>query len=135
MIVGLSLVGYWKVTLFILRTVLDRDFTPSMGPGAGNVNAMVSLVSSKYAFLSGNCSTNVDRHDPFVPLKVFSFLSWKSMMWVHILSRKGEKWEVQMIEPVKDSSQVSSQAMLSTSRCPVGSSSMSTSAFMSCAAQ
>merc|ERR1719478_1123197 len=57
------------------------------------------------------------------------------MMWVHILSRNGEKWEVQMMEPSKDSSQSSSHLMLSTSRCPVGSSSMSTSAFTSCAAQ
>merc|ERR550514_1407729 len=30
--VGLSLVGYWKVTLFILKTTLLRLFTPSMAP-------------------------------------------------------------------------------------------------------
>merc|ERR1719162_1611080 len=53
------------------------------------------------------------------------------MMCVHILSRKGEKCEVQMILPGKDSSQSSNHLTLSTSKWPVGSSSINTSAFMS----
>merc|ERR1712056_27939 len=57
------------------------------------------------------------------------------MMCVHILSRKGVKCEVHMILPEKDSNQSSSHLMLSTSKWPVGSSSIKTSAFMSCAAQ
>merc|ERR1719311_232212 len=133
--VGLSLLGYVKVMLFIRRITFVRDFTPSRGPGTGKVKAMVSLLSSKYAFFSGCLSTNWVRHLPFSPLKVFSFRSWKSMMCVHILSRKGVKCDVQMMLPLKLSSQSSNQAMLSTSKWPVGSSSMSTSAFMSCAAQ
>mmetsp|Transcript_21142 Transcript_21142/g.65987 ORF Transcript_21142/g.65987 Transcript_21142/m.65987 type:complete len:233 (-) Transcript_21142:898-1596(-) len=134
MMVGLSLVGYWKVTLSILRITLLRLLTPSMAPGSGKVNFMISLLSSKYAFFSGYFSTNCVSVWPFSPLKVFSLRSWKSMMCVHILSRKGEKCDVQMMLPPKDSSQSSSHLMLSTSRCPVGSSSMSTSAFISCAA-
>merc|ERR1719230_1586167 len=133
--VGLSLVGYWKVTLSILRITLLRLFTPSMAPGSGKTNFMTSLLSSKYDFLSGYFSTNCVKQRPFVPLKVFNLRSWKSMIWVHILSRKGEKCEVQMMLPEKLSSQSSSHLMLSTSKCPVGSSSMSTSAFISCAAQ
>merc|ERR1740138_1598905 len=132
--VGLSLVGYWKVTLSILRITLLRLFTPSMAPGSGNTNFMISSLSSKYDFFSGYFSTNCVRVLPFSPLNVLSLRSWKSMMWVHILSRKGEKCEVQMILPGKDSSQSSSHLMLSTSKCPVGSSSMRTSAFMSWAA-
>merc|ERR1719335_1308609 len=133
--VGLSLLGYVKVMLFIRRITFVRDFTPSSGPGTGKVKAMVSLLSSKYAFFSGYFSTNWLRVLPFSPLKVFSLRSWKSMMWVHILSKKGLKCEVQMMLPLKLSSQSSSHLMLSTSKWPVGSSSMSTSAFMSCAAQ
>merc|ERR1719473_2345925 len=133
--VGFSFVGYVKVMLFIRRITFVRDFTPSKGPGAGKVNAIVSLESSKYAFFSGYFSTNWLRHFPLSPLKVFSFRSWKSMMCVHILSRKGENCDVQMMLPEKLSSQSSSHLMLSTSKCPVGSSSMSTSAFISCAAQ
>merc|ERR1712190_474662 len=133
--VGLSLVGYWKETLFIRRMTLLRLFTPSMAPGSGNENFIVSLLSSKYAFFSGYFSTNWVNVVPLVPLKVFSLRSWKSMMCVHILSRKGEKCDVQMMLPEKDSSQSSSHLMLSTSKCPVGSSNMSTSAFISCAAQ
>merc|ERR1719382_2364003 len=132
--VGLSLVGYWKVTLVMRKITLLRLFTPSMGPGSGKVNFMSSLESSKYAFFSGYFSTNCERHLPLSPLKVFNLRSWKSMMCVHILSRKGEKCEVQMMLPGNDSNQSSSHLMLSTSRCPVGSSSMSTSAFMSWAA-
>merc|ERR1719221_553245 len=132
--VGLSFVGYWKVTLFMRRMTLLRLFTPSMAPGSGKVNLMVSLLSSKYAFFSGYFSTNLVRHDPLSPLNVFSFRSWKSIMCVHILSRKGVKCDVQMMLPSKDSSHSLSHLMLSTSRCPVGSSSISTSAFMSCAA-
>merc|ERR1719476_315567 len=131
---GLSLVGYWYETLVIRKMTLDRDLTPSIGPGSGNVNRMVSLLSSKYAFFSGNFSTNMVKVWPLTPLKVLNLRSWKSMMWVHILSKKGEKWDVQMMLPVKDSSQSSSHLMLSTSRCPVGSSNMSTSAFISWAA-
>merc|ERR1719445_433057 len=133
--VGLSLVGYWYDTLFMRRMTLERDFTPSMGPGSGKVKRMVSLDSSKYAFFSGYFSTNMVKVWPFWPLKVLSLRSWKSMMCVHILSRKLVKWDVQMMEPGKDSSQSSSHLMLSTSKWPVGSSSMSTSAFISCAAQ
>merc|ERR1719502_534518 len=133
--VGLSLLGYVKVMLFIRRITFVRDFTPSRGPGAGKVKAIVSFESSKYAFFSGYFSTNWLRHLPFSPLKVFSFRSWKSMMWVHILSRKGEKCEVQMMLPEKLSNQSSSHLMLSTSKCPVGSSNMSTSAFINWAAQ
>merc|ERR1719281_877656 len=48
--VGLSLLGYVKVMLFIRRITFVRDFTPSRGPGTGKVKAMVSLLSSKYAF-------------------------------------------------------------------------------------
>merc|ERR1719387_2540876 len=127
--VGLSLLGYVKVMLFIRRITFVRDFTPSRGPGTGKVKAMVSLLSSKYAFFSGYFYTNWLRVEPFSPLKVFSFRSWKSMMWVHILSKKGLKCEVQMMLPLKLSSQSSSHLMLSTSKWPVGSS------FMSCAAQ
>merc|ERR1719507_9648 len=133
--VGLSLVGYWKVTLVMRKITLLRLFTPSMGPGSGKVNLIVSFESSKYAFFSGNFSTNIVRHLPFSPLKVFNLRSWKSMMCVHILSRKGLKWEVQMMLPVKDSNQSSSHLTLSTSKCPVGSSSINTSAFISWAAQ
>merc|ERR1711998_8238 len=98
--VGFSFVGYVKVTLFILRMILVLDFTPSSGPGTGKVKRICSLESSKYAFFSGYFSTKCVRVFPFsVPLKVLSFLSWKSMMWVHILSRKGLKWEVQMMLP------------------------------------
>merc|ERR1719181_1558583 len=132
--VGLSLVGYLKSTLFMRKMTLLRLFTPSRGPGSGKVNLMVSLLSSKYAFFSGNFSTNAVRQLPFTPLKVLNFRSWKSMMCVHILSKKGVKCDVQMMLPVNDSNQSSSHLMLSTSKCPVGSSSMSTSAFMSCAA-
>mmetsp|Transcript_39412 Transcript_39412/g.91021 ORF Transcript_39412/g.91021 Transcript_39412/m.91021 type:complete len:230 (+) Transcript_39412:1026-1715(+) len=134
MMVGLSLVGYWKVTLFMRNTTLLRLFTPSIGPGSGKVNFMISLESSKYAFFSGYFSTNCVKVCPFVPLNVFNFLSWKSMMWVHILSKNGVKWEVQMMLPEKDSNQSSSHLTLSTSKWPVGSSNMSTSQFMSCAA-
>merc|ERR1719161_2019625 len=56
--VGLSLLGYVKVMLFIRRITFVRDFTPSRGPGTGKVKAMVSLLSSKYAFFSGYFSTN-----------------------------------------------------------------------------
>merc|ERR1712151_149990 len=132
--VGLFLVGYWKVTLSILRITLLRLFTPSMAPGSGNTNFITSLLSSKYDFFSGYFSTNCVKALPFSPLNVFSLRSWKSMMWVHILSRKGEKCDVQMILPGNDSNQSSSHLMLSTSRWPVGSSSISTSAFMSWAA-
>merc|ERR1719183_3206186 len=132
--VGLSLVGYWNVTLFMRRTTLLRLLTPSMAPGSGNVKRMISLLSSKYDFFSGYFSTNCVSVLPLIPLNVFSLRSWKSMMWVHILSRKGEKCDVQMILPGKDSSQSSSHLMLSTSKCPVGSSSINTSAFISCAA-
>merc|ERR1712040_6467 len=48
--VGLSFVGYWKVTLFMRRTTLLRLFTPSMAPGSGKVNFMTSLRNSKYDF-------------------------------------------------------------------------------------
>merc|ERR1719343_842731 len=113
--VGLSLVGYWKVTLSILRMVLLRLLTPSIGPGSGKTNFVKVL--------------------PCSPLNVFNFRSWKSMMCVHILSRNGVKCEVQMMLPVNDSNQSSSHLMLSTSKWPVGSSNMSTSAFISCAAQ
>ena len=61
-------------------------------------------------------------------------VSWKSMMWVHILSKKGLKWEVQMMDPGKDSNQSSNHLMLSTSKWPVGSSNINTSAFISWAA-
>merc|ERR1712151_444417 len=132
--VGLFLVGYWKVTLSILRITLLRLFTPSMAPGSGNTNFITSLLSSKYDFFSGYFSTNSVSTVPFVPLKVLSLRSWKSMMWVHILSRKGEKCEVQMMLPGNDSSHSSNHLMLSTSKCPVGSSSMRTSQFMSWAA-
>merc|ERR1712232_625483 len=132
--VGLSFVGYVNVTLFMRRITLLRLLTPSIAPGSGKVNFMTSLLNSKYAFFSGYFSTNCVKHLPFSPLNVLSFLSWKSMMWVHILSKKGEKCEVQMILPGKDSSQSSSHLMLSTSKCPVGSSSMRTSAFINCAA-
>merc|ERR1719282_1795609 len=81
--VGLSLVGYWKETLFILKITLERDLTPSIGPGSGKVNRMVSLLSSKYAFFSGYLSTNMVKVLPFSPLKVLNLRSWKSMMWVH----------------------------------------------------
>merc|ERR1719262_1735416 len=112
--VGFSFVGYVKVMLFMRRITFVRDFTPSKGPGAGKVNAIVSLESSKYAFFSGYFSTNWLRHFPFsVPLKVFSFRSWKSMIWVHMLSRKGLKWEVQMMLPENPPSQFSSHLMLS----------------------
>merc|ERR1740121_2958151 len=132
--VGLSLVGYWKETLFIRRMTLLRLLTPSIAPGSGDENFITSLLSSKYAFFSGYFSTNWVSVWPLTPLNVFSFRSWKSMMWVHILSKKGEKCEVQMMLPEKDSNQSSSHLMLSTSRWPVGSSSISTSAFMSWAA-
>merc|ERR1719163_2567520 len=132
--VGLSLVGYWNVTLFMRKTTLLRLLTPSMAPGSGKVNFMISLLNSKYAFFSGYFSTNCVKHLPFSPLNVLSFLSWKSMMWVHILSRKGVKCEVQMILPSKDSNQSSSHLILSTSKWPVGSSNMRTSAFINCAA-
>merc|ERR1712232_600527 len=105
--VGLSLVGYWKVTSFILKTILLRLLTPSIGPGSGNANFIVSLLSSKYDFLSGYFSTNWVNVVPLVPLNVFNFLSWKSMMCVHILSKNGEKCEVQIMDPGKDSSQSS----------------------------
>merc|ERR1719429_42479 len=49
--VGLSFVGYWKLTLTIFRITLLRLFTPSIGPGSGKTNFIVSLLSSKYAFL------------------------------------------------------------------------------------
>merc|ERR1719221_2116470 len=98
--VGLSLVGYWKETLFIRRMTLLRLFTPSMFPGSGNTNFITSLLSSKYAFFSGYFSTNCVSVLPFVPLNVFNLRSWKSMMYVHILSRKGEKCDVQMMLPV-----------------------------------
>merc|ERR1719420_1542084 len=101
--VGLSFVGYWKVTFVILKTILLRLLTPSMAPGVGNVNFITSLLSSKYAFFSGYFSTNLVRHEPFSPLNVFSFRSWKSIMCVHILSRKGVKCEVQIMLPSKDS--------------------------------
>merc|ERR1719305_502292 len=132
--VGLSFVGYWKVTLDILKTILLRLLTPSIAPGSGKVNFMTSLLSSKYAFLSGYFSTNCVRHLPLSPLKVLSFRSWKSIMCVHILSRKGEKCDVQMILPGKASNQSSNHLMLFTSRWPVGSSNMSTSAFINFAA-
>merc|ERR1719207_175477 len=132
--VGLSLLGYVKVMLFIRRITFVRDFTPSRGPGTGKVKAMVSLLSSKYAFFSGYFSTNWLRVEPFSPLKVFSFRSWKSMMCVHILSKKGLKCDVQIILPGKASNQSSNHLMLFTSRWPVGSSSMSTSAFINFAA-
>merc|ERR1719408_995775 len=132
--VGLSFVGYWKVTLDILKTILLLLLTPSIAPGSGKVNFMTSLLSSKYAFFSGCFSTNCVRHLPLSPLKVLSFRSWKSIMCVHILSRKGEKCDVQMMLPGNDSSQSSSHLMLSTSKCPVGSSSIRTSAFISWAA-
>merc|ERR1719498_921106 len=132
--VGLSLVGYWNVMLFMRRMHRLRLLTPSKGPGAGNTNFMTSSLSSKYFFFSGNFSTNSVRHVPRVPLKLFSLRSWKSMMCVHILSKKGVKCDVQMMLPVKDSNQSSNHLMLSTSKWPVGSSSMRTSAFMSCAA-
>merc|ERR1712127_933035 len=132
--VGLSFVGYWYDTLFIRKMTLLRLLTPSMGPGSGKVNFMDSLLNSKYAFFSGYFSTNSVRTVPFVPLKVFNLRSWKSMMWVHILSKKGEKCEVQMMLPVKDSNQSSNHLMLSTSKCPVGSSNTRTSAFINCAA-
>merc|ERR1719284_1451854 len=112
MIVGLSLVGYWNVTLSIRKITLLRLFTPSIAPGSGNTNFITSLLSSKYAFFSGNFSTNCVRVVPFVPLKVFSLRSWKSMMWVHILSRKGEKCEVQMMLPENDSNQSSNHLIL-----------------------
>merc|ERR1719394_1079900 len=51
--VGLSLVGYWKVTLSMRRITLLRLFTPSIAPGSGNTNFMISLLSSKYDFFSG----------------------------------------------------------------------------------
>merc|ERR1712003_225694 len=105
--VGLSLVGYWKETLFIRRMTLLRLLTPSMAPGSGNENFITSLLSSKYAFFSGYFSTNWVSVWPLTPLNVFSFRSWKSMMWVHILSKKGEKCEVQMMLPGKDSNQSS----------------------------
>merc|ERR1740138_247944 len=133
--VGLSFVGYWNVTLFMRRTTLLRLFTPSMGPGSGKVNFMISSLSSKYDFFSGYFSTNCVKQVPLIPLKVLSFRSWKSMMCVHILSRKEVKCEVQIILPGNCSNQSSIHLMLSTSKCPVGSSSMSTSAFTSCAAQ
>merc|ERR1712050_78128 len=97
--VGLSFVGYVNVTLFMRRITLLRLLTPSIAPGSGKVNFMTSLLSSKYAFFSGYFSTNCVKHLPFSPLNVLSFLSWKSMMCVHILSRKGEKCDVQMILP------------------------------------
>merc|ERR1712070_367666 len=99
--VGLSLVGYWKVTLFMRRIVLLRLFTPSRAPGAGKENFMISSLNWKYFAFSGCFSTNCVRHLPFSPLNIFNFLSWKSMMCVHILSRNGEKCEVQMMLPVK----------------------------------
>ena len=61
-----------------------------------------SLLSTKYAFFSGYFSTNMVRVLPFTPLKVFSFQSWKSMMCVHMLSKKAVKCEVQIMLPVKD---------------------------------
>merc|ERR1719361_1336424 len=120
MIVGLSFVGYWKFTLVMRSTTLLRLFTPSRAPGSGKVNRMVSLLSSKYAFFSGYFSTNCVRHLPFSPLKVFSLRSWKSMMWVHILSRNGEKCEVQMMLPGKDSSQSSTHLNTTSRDCPCG---------------
>lgn len=47
MTVGLSRVGYWKVTLVILRMYLERDLTPSSGPGSGKTNLTFSLVRAK----------------------------------------------------------------------------------------
>merc|ERR1712096_281234 len=74
--VGLSLVGYWKVTLFILRMTLLRLLTPSIAPGSGNAKAMVSLLSSKYDFFSGYFSTNEVKQVPLTPLYVLNLRSW-----------------------------------------------------------
>merc|ERR1712176_1103829 len=51
--VGLSFVGYWKVTLFMRRMVLLRLLTPSRAPGAGKANFMTSSLNWKYFAFSG----------------------------------------------------------------------------------
>ena len=64
------------------------------------------------SFFSGYFSTNIVRVLPFTPLKVFSFQSWKSMMCVRRLFKKAVAFEVQIMRPVKESSQSSSHLML-----------------------
>ena len=63
MMVGLSLVGYVKLTLFMRRMTLLRLFTPSSAPGSGNTNRMLSFLISKYDFFSGYFSTNLGPQD------------------------------------------------------------------------
>ena len=86
---------------------------PSTGPGSGKANFIVSLLSSKYAFCTRYFSANMVRVLPFAPLEAFSLLYWKSMMCVRRLSKKAVACEVQIMLPVKDSSQSSSHLKFS----------------------
>ena len=72
----------------------EEQSCSSRGPGVGNVNFMISLLSSKYDLFSEYLSTNKWGHRPFSLLEVFNLLSWKSMLWVHIISQNGEKHDV-----------------------------------------
>ena len=77
------------------------------GFGSGKADFIVTLHSSKYG------SANMVRVLPFAPLEAFSLLSWKSMMCVRRLSKKAVACEMQIMLPVKDSSQSSSHLKLS----------------------